>query len=240
MSGGAQKGTFADGTSGDGVLSDGDTIVIDGNTYTIKKATDPSVASSISGKPTITINGKSFVLANASKMFVAKCTSDPNLSNIAIYVGSGTDTNWYVNTTGGNDIDEVWAVDLSNNIYVKKQQEQTGYANFTAIKNAVTKTYSFPPSTTSTPVDVIANTNVIPNSRKNSYVTTNTFEKYREMSNQANNTSLDSQKFYGALVTSEYDVYNGPEGSENQGNIAYNLFLQYSLNDPMLVMPAGD
>ena len=214
---GAQQnvGTFTNNDADTNVLSAGDTIELNGQTYLIQNAVDSSVTN-----PTITINGKVYNVASASKMLVAKCTSDTSLSDIAIYIG--TDGFWYVNNSGGDDIDTVYAVDSSNNIYVKKEQVSTGYSNFTAIGKAATEVS----------VDVIANTNVIPESRQNYYVTTNTLVKDMSLYEGIS----DVKSFYQYLINSEYGVY----GDANQGGIANDLFNGYSSNKPIIVTPAGD
>ena len=216
-------GTFTNNDSDANILSAGDIIELNGQTYLIENAVDSSVTT-----PTITVNGKTYKVASASKMFVAKCTSDTNLSDIAIYIG--TDGFWYVNSSGGDDIDAVYAVDSSNNIYVKKEQVVTGYSNFAAMEAAATRTYSVGGTTDA--VDVIANTSVIPASRQNYYVTTNTLLKAMSI----DGTTSDVKTFYKGLINSEYGVYE----SYNQGDLANNLFNGYSSNKPMIVMPAGD
>jgi hypothetical protein len=221
---GAPVGTFTNKDTDDNVLSAGDIIELNGQTYLIENA----VGSSTVTNPTVTVNVKTYNLASASKMFVAKCTSDTSLSNIAIYIG--TDGNWYVNTSGGDDINAVYAVDSGNNIYEAKERVSTGYSNFTAMTLAAAKTYSVGGTTDA--VDVIANTSVIPASRQNYYVTTDTLAKAMSIDGRTSNIKT----FYQGLLNSEYGVYE----SVNQGDLANNLFNGYSSDKPMIVMPAGD
>jgi hypothetical protein len=221
---GDSAGAFVDADNSGG-LSTGDTVTIGDYTYTI--ADMDSVTD-----PVVIVNGTVFKVADNTKMFLAECNMGSGCTtNIAIYVGG--DGYWYVNNSGKNGVDAVYTV--SNGvIYVQKTQtDNAGYYNFTAINKAKEQTYtvSGDPSAAS-PVDVIANTNIIPTSRTNSYVTVNTFKKAM----QWGTTDPDEMTFYSNLITSYYGNYSG----NNQGAVANNLFLGYSSNLPMLVMPAGE
>ena len=224
-------GTFDDGDNS-GVLSSGDTITtIDGKVYNVVNA----AADAISTDSVITINGVEFNVAPDSKLFLAKCdTTTGCTSDIAIYVG--TDGNWYVNNSGGNDIDAVYAVD-STGIYVKKTSDDSGYSNFTAMAVAAAKAYSVTVDTNAaSTVDVIANTNVIPASRTNAYGTVNTFTKAMNYGMNGVSSSTDATQFYSALITSYYGSYSDVD----QGGIANTLFNNYTSSMPMIIMPAGD
>ena len=229
---GASVGTFSDGSNADGVLSAGDTITLTGGeTFEIKDAVQAGAVEN----PTITVNNTSYKLAPGVKMFLAECKTESGCSssdNFAIYVG--TDGYWYVNNTGGNDIDTVYAVN-GTNVYVKKTQQNAVYYNFSAMQDAATKKYAVTgdSSTAQSTVDVIANTNVIPASRNNTYVTTNAFTKFMDMS-----SITDAKTAYMTLINTYYN--NGVDTGNNQGGVANNLFLGYSSTKPIIVMPAGD
>ena len=224
---GESIGTFTDATSSVSGLSAGDTINIDGKVYNVVEAlTDTSTTN-----PTITVNGTEYKLASGSKMFLAKCAASADCDDIAIYVG--TDGYWYVNNSGGDDIDAVYDV-VDGNIYAKKQSTNSMFYNFSAIEDAVSRKYVVSgDSSPQTTVDVIANTNVIPVSRNNTYLTTNTFTKFMDMS-----SNTDAKSAYVGLINTYYN--NGSNTVNNQGVIANNLFGGYSSTKPIIVMPAGD
>ena len=223
--GGASVGNFND-IDASNSLSSGDKIVIDGKTYNIVNAVD-----SFSVAPTVTINGTPYKLASGSKMFVAECAGSTGCENFAIYVG--TDGYWYLNNSGGNTIDAVYAVD-GTNIYVKKTATRSVYYNFSAMEDAVTRKYDvYNDNNNKTTVDVIANTNLLAASRNNTYLTTNTFSKYMSKANLT-----DEVLVYAGLISANYD--NGLDNLDNQGVVANRLFGRYSSTKPIIVMPAGD
>lgn len=223
------------GTSG---LSVGDTVVINSKTYVIA---DPDITN-----PTVTVNGTTFKIPSNMKVFIAECSADCT-SDIAIYIG--TDGYLYVNSSGENKVDAVYSVDSSGNISVQKTISTSSglsYANFTAMTMAADKSYSVSgdPDTTSK-VDVIANTNVIPASRTNAYGTVNTFKKAMVYGLNGVAASTNAVTFYSNLITSYYGSYGGAA----QGGVASLLFSNYPSIDvqkslgvkvPMLIMPAGD
>ena len=229
---GESVGGFTDADSS-GDLSSGDIITIGSHTYTIANAVDSSVMN-----PTITVNGTTFKVAQNSKMFVAECnTTTGCTSDVAIYVG--TDGYWYVNNSGANNVDAVYSLD-GTVIKVQKTQTESGYSNFTAMNVARNTTYTVAgDSSAASTVDVIANTNVIPASRTNSYGTVNTFKKAMVFGLNGVDPNDDAMLFYSNLITSYYGA--------NQGGAANTLFSNYWSSDnvnqrslPMVVMPAGD
>ena len=218
---GATVGEFTDAdASGD--LSAGDTIEIESNTYTISNAVDSSVTN-----PTITIKGTTFRVAPNSKMFLAECSG---CDDMAIYVG--TDGYWYINNSGENDIDAVYSVN-GTVISVQKEQTDAGYLNFTTMALASAQTYTVVGDTDgASTVDIIANTNVIPSSRTNSYGTVNTFGKAMVYGLNGVAPNSNATTFYSSLLTSYYGA--------GQGGIAHTLFNNYNSSLPMIIMPAGD
>ncbi|MCQ2571917.1 MAG: ankyrin repeat domain-containing protein [Alphaproteobacteria bacterium] len=227
-------GLFTDADASGG-LSVNDILKIGTNTYTIVTALSQTT---VAVQPTVTIDGHTFDLSTNSNLFLAQCNNTTNCTDFAIYVG--TDGYFYVNINGGNDIDAVYAVDSSNNIYVKKEKNTSvAYTNFSAIKDAVGRIYSVAGDTSATTVDVIANTNVIPVSRQISYITTKTFTKAASLAHYT-----DLQNFYSALITNNYGTYNYTLNNQNvyeyQGDVANQLFSNYNSSKPMLIMPAGD
>ena len=232
VSSGTSVGSFTD-VDGSGALSENDVIVINSKTYTIENATDSSVTN-----PTITINGNTFKVAPNLKLFLAKCTSSTGCSDIAIYIG--TDGNWYVNSSGENNIDAVYS-ESDGVISVQRELVNSGYSNFTAMSVAASRLYSVLGDVSSaSTTDVIANTNVIPVSRTNSYGTVNTFQKATVYGLNGVAPNSNEMIFYSNLITSYYGYYLSDTLGTGQGAVANNLFLGYSSNLPMLIMPAGD
>jgi len=197
-------------------LSAGDVIKINDVEYSVKSA----LGETTEINPTLFFKvgeaTKTYQLASTSKLFIATCPdSATDCTDLALYIG--TDGYWYVyKLDGSSDIDFVYSVDSSNKIYVQKNSESFGYANFSAMAAAKSD------------VDVIANTNVIPNSRDNNYVTVDNFVK------AAGNADLNTA--YQAFITNYYGVVNKTE----QGTKANNLFLSYTGTSPLIIMPAGD
>jgi len=214
-------GTFTD-TDSNGVLSDGDVMVLDGKSYTIKTALSQKTTDS-----TVNVGGTDFKLSENSQMFIGVCTTSSGCTNdIAVYVG--TDGAWYVNSAGGNDIDSVFISDSGNIYDYKTRTTGAALTNFHLMQQAVNIS------------DVIANTNVVPQSRQYSYLTVGNFTKAAELSN----SSSDLKGYYASQITSNYGTYtytlNGTIVSEAQGGVANNLFNSYNSTSPMIVMPAGD
>lgn len=204
-------------------LTSGDTIEINGEPYDILTALEDTTITD----QTLTIKGKTFKLASNSNLLVGKCagTSSENCTDIAIYVGS--DGLLYVNSLGGNDVDAVYGIS-GTNIYVAKTQVNNQiYTNFEAITDAVGKTYTVSGDPVITTVDVIANTNVIPNSRNIDYLSVKNFTKAANLAGVS-----DLKTYYSNMVDSNYGT--------NQGGVANSLFNNYNSSKPMLIMPAGD
>ena len=227
--GGSPVGTFTDADSSNG-LSSGDKIVIYGKTYDIINAVDVAITN-----PTIEINGTPFQVAPNSKMLLADCDETTGCTtDIAIYVDK--DGNWYVNSTGGNGVDAVYALN-GTNIYEKKELVDSGYSNFTAMAAAAVRPYSVDDDPeVGTTVDIIANTNIIPASRTNAYGTVNTFTKAMVGGLNGVAATNVATTFYSNLITSYYGSYDGAA----QGGVAQTLFNNYTSSLPMIIMPAGD
>ncbi len=205
-------------------LTSGDTIEISGESYNILTvAEDTSITDQ-----TLAIKGKTFKLASNSNLLVGKCagTSSESCTDIAIYVG--TDGLWYVNSLGGNDVDAVYGVSSGTNIYIAKTKVNNEiYTNFEAITDAVGKTYNVSGDPVTTTVDVIANTNIIPNSRNIDYLSVKNFTKAASIDGVS-----DLKTYYSNMVESNY--------GDEQGGAANSLFNNYNSSKPMLIMPAGD
>lgn len=216
-------GSFTDSDPGEHAgLSAGDTIVLNGATYNIFTA-----VSQMNSDAIITIGGTSYKVSENSGMLIGVCDTSTGCSdNIAIYVG--TDGAWYVNSTGGNDVDSVYIADSGNVYSFKTKDTNAAYTNFMAMQSALGVS------------DVVANTNVIPNSRQYSYLSVDNFTKAAELAGAGN----DLKGFYSTQITDNYGTYtytlNGQTISEAQGGVAHSMFNSYSGSKPMLIMPAGD
>ena len=214
-----EVGTFTD-TDGNDVLSATDVVVINGNTYNIVSALDETSVTN----PVLTVGETSYQLSTHSKIFIGQCESP--CTNIAIYVG--TDGAWYINSSGGNDVDSVYIED-SGSVWTYKNKAFSGvpYYNFAAMAAAAGKVYNVSGDTSATTTDVIANTNLIPASYKTNYLNVGTFTTSAEL-----NDVTDLKGFYRDTITSYY--------GSGQGGIAHSLFNGYSASLPMIIMPAGD
>ncbi len=212
---GVAIGTFSDADD-NAQLSVGDSVVLNGTTYSIVTAlSQTSVVD-----PELVIAGTTYDLSTNSKIFIGQCGA--SCPSVAIYVG--TDGAWYVNSTGGNDIDNVYIAD-SGNVYEYKAKSSTpNYYNFMAMSDASGRTYHVPGETVDTTVDLIANTNVLPMSRNTSYLSVDYF------TTAAGTTSAED--FYKSSISSYYGT--------GQGGNAHTLFNNYSVTNPMIIMPAGD
>lgn len=214
-------GTFTD-TDGDGALSATDVVKINGVNYTIYTALSQTTITS----PTLAIGEKTYKLPNTineesskqilDSLFVGKCSGTGCSGNIAIYVDSNGA--WYVNSTGGENIDNVYIADSGTVYKYKTKNTDPAYLNFSAMTAAVNNTQAT--------LDLIANVNVLPSSRNLSYLTVNSFKTLA-----INSGATDLKNFYNAQITSYYG------GSE--GGMAHNLFFNNS-SLPMIIMPAGD
>ncbi len=216
---GTSVGTFADADS-NGVLSDGDTLVLNEKSYTIKTALSQQTTDS-----TVEIGGTEYQLSANSQMFVGVCVTGCT-DNIGVYVG--TDGAWYVDSTGGNDIDGVYISDSGDVYDYKTKTTGSAFTNFHLMQQAVNTS------------DVIANVNVLPQSRQYPYLTVGVFTKAAELAG----VSSDLKGYYTSQVTNTYGTYvytlNNTVVNEAQGGVANNLFNGYNSSNPMIVMPAGD
>jgi len=214
-------GTFTDNDS-DGKLSSGDVVVIDGKTYNIATALSQATASS-----TINIGGTVFKLSTNSTMLVGVCDTTSGCStDIGIYIG--TDGAWYVNSNGGDDIDSVYISDSGSVYDYKTKTTGAAFTNFHLMQQAVNTS------------DVVANTNVLPQSRQYSYLTVDNFTKAATLAG----VSSDLNGYYALQITNNYGTYsyslNGNTINEAQGTVANTMFGYYNSSNPMIVMPAGD
>ncbi len=216
---GAVVGTLTDSASGGtaNTIEAGDSITLNGKTYTIAAATTGAGVTN----PTIEINGTTYNLVSESSMMIGTCTSGcgDDETDIAIYVG--TDGYYYVNTSGKNTIDAVYVVN-NNNIYVQKKWQEIDVMNFQAMYNARNSGSA-----------AIANAVLNPESRSTSYLTTG------EMASLfALNSGLDTKTVFMNQINSYYD--NDDSGTTTQGGYANTLFNGYNSSLPILVMPAGE
>ena len=222
-----EVGTFTD-TDNNGVLSATDVVKINGVYYTIYTADSQTAIT----QPILTINGTTYKLPDKSttisksiwdNLFVGKCGTD--CDDIAIYIG--TDGGWYVNSSGGDSIDAVYIADSGNVFEYKTKNTSSAHNNFTAIRDAVSKTYSVVGDPSATTTDIIANVNILDESRNINYLTTDLFTTMAKV-----NGATDLKLFYNSQIT---NYYGGEEGG-----IAHSLFNGYSSSLPMIIMPAGE
>lgn len=213
---GAVVGNLVDGASGTSdVIEPGDTITLNGVTYSLSLATSGTSVT----EPTITINGKTYLVPAKSTMMRGECVGDEcaDVSDIAIYVG--TDGFYYVNTTGGESADAVYMVQ-DNNIYAQKELVESDYKNFEAMRQALSIS------------NVLANVSVLDVSRDASYLTVRDMPAALALSNATNAETFVS------LINSVYDKNNVDVTS--QGAYANMMFNAYSASAPIMLMPAGE
>ncbi len=212
-------GTVVNGDGADeNTIDVGDTIIFGGKTYSISLA----VADSTILNPTITINGTTYKLSSNSTLLKGVCSSGvegdcDGVSDIAIYVGA--DGAYYVNTTGGDSVDNVLMLD-NGNIYAKKELVDADYKNFQALYTARTVS------------DVLANVSVIDAARGNDYLT------IADVPGKFDFTSASKEEVFAALINSAYDR-NGSD-INSQGMYAHRMFNNYTSGSPILLMPAGE
>jgi len=174
---------------------------------------------------TIVVNGNTYNLVEGplDNVLIADCVDDDSgCTNFSMYLGVYDATNttnlgvaWYVNTDSDSSVDTVYQITTDGQIYVAKTETSVPYYNFQAMSNAVGVS------------DVVANTNVLTASRDNNYTTVDTFTKDAFVHDVS-----DLDQFYVDKINT---VYGG-----QQGGVANTLFMSYSNNKPMLVMPAGE
>lgn len=216
---GAVVGTLTDSgtTTQVGTIEPGDTITLNGVTYTISSALDDAGVTN----PTITIGDTTFKIAAGSNLLKGTCSGDSceDVSDIAIY--QGTDGYYYVNTTGGNKPDAVYVIS-DNNIYTQKEWQESDVRNYEAIYNARTNGSA-----------VIANASVNPESRNVSYTNIGEIESYFAL-----NSGTDKKTLFAALINNYYE--NNTSESTTQGGYANSIFNGYNNSLPILVNPAGE
>lgn len=213
---GAVIGTLVDGASGtSNVIEPGDTITLNGVTYTLSLATSGASVTD----PTITINGTTYRVPSESTIMRGECTGDncTDVSDIAIYVG--TDGFYYVNTTGGENVDAVYMVQ-NNNIYAQKELVEADYKNFEVLRQALSVS------------NVLANVSVLDASRDASYLT------LRDMPAALALSNATGAETFVSLINSVYDKNNTDVTS--QGAYANMMFNSYSTSAPIMLMPAGE
>ncbi|MBQ7409741.1 MAG: ankyrin repeat domain-containing protein, partial [Alphaproteobacteria bacterium] len=217
-------GTFTD-KDDNNVLSAGDSVILNTITYNIVNAVDKA---SVSGQKTMTIAGVTYEISSNSKILIGECGTD--CDDIAIYVG--TDGAWYVKSSNTSEIDNVYFA-IDDTVYgYKTKNTESAYTNFSAMDDAVSRTYSVvgDPDTTSTS-DVIANLSVLPNSTNMTYLTVDNFTTMADIYGVDVSDSSKLMDFYNAQITS---YYGGAEGGK-----AHNLFYNKA-SLPLIIMPAGD
>ena len=215
---------------GDATLSVGDTITMttSGYEYNIVSALYPDggeVAAS-----TVSIGETTYKLSAGSKMFLAKCVSTSGCStDILIYID--IDGNWYVNSTGGNDIDAVYAVNSdTNDIYVKKEKVASSFNNFQALALAVNSANA---------LNVVAMTNVLDDSRDVYYTT------IKDFAVAVNGSSNVSQAYQNTInYYYDHDNYvnntNPVQGALANAALSSLTPADQTTSGPIIVMPAGD
>ena len=216
---GSVVGTLTDSgtTTQVGTIEPGDTITLNGVTYTISSALDDAGVTN----PTITIGDTTFKIAAGSNLLKGTCSGDSceDVSDIAIY--QGTDGYYYVNTTGGNKPDAVYVIS-DNNIYTQKEWQESDVRNYEAIYNARTNGSA-----------VIANASLNPKSRDVSYTNIGEIESYFALS-----SGTDKKTLFAALINNYYE--KNTSESTTQGGYANSIFNGYNNSLPILVNPAGE
>ena len=213
----ASVGTLTDsGVAGTaGVINTGDTITLNGVTYTISSALDDAGVTN----PTITIGDTTFKIAAGSNLLKGTCSGEScdDVSDIAIY--QGTDGFYYVNTTGGNKPDAVYVIS-DNNIYTQKTWQDADVKNYEVLFNARTNGSA-----------VIANASLNPDSRSISYVNVQGIKN-------AMSSFEDEALGFQSVINNYYDN----DGDNDQGINANQLFGSYSNGSilPIIVNPAGE
>ena len=221
-------GTLA---GGDNVLSVDDTVTLDSKEYNIVRALYPDGGEGEElPASTVTVGTTQYQLSSGSKMFLAKCVEASGCtSDIAIYVG--TDGYWYVNSTGGNDVDAVYAVNSVGDIIVQKEKVSSAYTNFQALNLAVSYNKN-----TSEALNVIAMANVLDNSRNAYYLTVKDFAVAVQDLSEISGA-------YQNMINYYYDYNNYGTANSGQGGQANSAFSGMPLSStvaPMIIMPAGD
>ncbi len=221
--GGAVVGTLTDAASGGtaGVIEAGDTLTLNGVEYKISDAFSDGPVSN----PTITVGGKTYQVAEGSKLLKGTCTNADesqceNVSDIAIYMG--TDGFYYVNSTGGASAGAVYVVD-NNNLYVQKELVDGDIRTFEAMYNARLSG-----------VSVIANTTLNPESRAADYLTQSGLEVLFSLA-----PGTDKKTIFQGQINNYYDK-DSTDTSNTQGGYANSMFNSYNSGSPIIVMPAGE
>lgn len=214
---GAVVGTLTDGGAAGtvGEINPGDTITLNGVTYTISSALDGTGITN----PTITIGDTTFNVAESGNLLKGTCSGESceDVSDIAIY--QGTDGYYYVNTSGGNKPDAVYVIN-DNNIYTQKTWQEADVKNYEAIDKAVLNGSA-----------AIANASLNPDSRDISYV------NVQGINNAIAGVDNATVAFQN-LINNYYDN----DGDNDQGSFANGIFGKYNSvsNLPIIVNPAGE
>ena len=225
---GEAVGTIADLADGGkvGTLEAGDTITLDGKTYTISSAM--ADADSVTN-PTITVGDTTYKIGNGSNLLKGTCTAgcaDGEEEFIAIY--QGTDNNYYVNSTGGTRADAVYVIDGTNVYVAKTWSDDLDVKTFEAIAE-MPKYYN---DSGTNLLSSIAVTTLNPESRKLSYVNTGGVESYVSLNNG------DELTAFMKLVNAYYD--KDATDLKTQGQYANQVLGSYVAGWPILIMPAGE
>ena len=232
---GAAVGSLTDlaaaGTAGK--IDVGDTIVLNGKTYTISSALED--ADSVTN-PTITVGDTTYKIGNGSNLLKGTCTAgcddaDDNKDEvIALYMG--LDGNYYVNTSGGNRPDAVYMISEGQIYTAKNWDENQDIKTFEVIAN-MSKYYQLLQSDTTNGLSSIAVTTLNPESRKLSYVNTGGVESAIALNNN------NAAQTFMALINQYYD--KDDSGATSQGSYANSALQNYiSTQMPILIMPAGE
>lgn len=216
-------GALVDGDAGeDNIIDAGDKIVVDGITYNVLSALDGTEIT----RPTITVNGNVFQVAENSNLLKGVCDTDANPdcsgnSDIAIYFDA--DGNYYLNKSGGSNADSVFVV-KNGDLYASKDLVDSDYKNFQALSMAR--------SASEDNFGVIANVSVLEQARNLNYKTVADMSALIALGD-GSPTDVFSQQ-----IDLVYDKNNND--SITQGGYANTLFAGYNSLSPMLVMPAGE
>lgn len=215
-------GTLIDGADGvQNVIDSGDKIVVDGVSYDVSLALSGTTVN----RPTITVNGTVFTIAQDSTLLKGVCDSSVSdcdgQSDIAIY--SDENGNYFLNKTGGDNADDVFVID-DGKLYTSKTLENADYKNFQALFLARASS----PSN----YGVIANLSVLDSARDSDYLSVADMPALIAISG---GNAID---VFANQINLSYD--KNDSDSISQGDYANRLFNSYNAQSPIMLMPAGE
>ncbi len=218
---GAVQGTVSESATGvAGKIDAGDTITLGGKTYTLSLA---SALTAGAVRPVIEINGTKYYVADTSNLLLGKCSSEDSadcegVSDIALY--QGTDNFYYVNTTGGREVDAVYVLD-GNNLYTQKTLQTADFKNYQAMSaNRFNGT------------SVLANVAMLSESYQADYLTLGGLQALFSIAG-----TTDKKVVFQNQIDLYYD--KNSDDVTTQGGYANSMFNSYSTSQPIIVNAAG-